>query len=143
MIIENVSVGDIVILNDKLRNRKNLVGQRVEVTKIVLGLIHGVVESTGEEIIINPVTANPITIAKPNEIWKTNVGNYVLIVEHPMTEVEGNLGFIWFDTVDNTLNFSPLRDQLVEKVKMSVGEWGGVMGDLTDPERNMGANPTV
>ena len=64
---------------------------------------------------------------KPNEIWKTESGNYVLVVEHPMTEVEGNLGFVWYDSVDNNLNFSPLRDQLKNKTNLTIGDWGDMI----------------
>jgi len=75
-------------------------------------------------------------LPKPNEVWRTQIGNFVLVVEHPMTEIEGNLGFIWFDAIDGSLNFSPVRDQLVERMNLNVAEWGLMMGKLTDPERS-------
>ena len=65
---------------------------------------------------------------KPNEVWLTRLGNCVLIVEHPMTEVEGNLGFIWYDKLDKNLNFSPLKDQLIKKLDMNITEWAGLWG---------------
>ena len=66
-------------------------------------------------------------LPQPNEIWTTQSGRMVLIVEHPMTEVEGNLGFIWYDDVDNNMNFSPLQDQLVEKTEHTIETWGALM----------------
>jgi len=67
---------------------------------------------------------------KPNEIWRTKSGRFVLVVEHQMTEVEGKLGFIWFDEVDKNLNFSPLLDQLDEFYNLTTAEWGMMMGEL-------------
>lgn len=69
---------------------------------------------------------------QPNEIWLTESGRSVLIVEHPMTEVEGNLGFIWFDEVDNTMNFSPVMDQLKELIEgATIADWGSLMSHNT------------
>lgn len=67
---------------------------------------------------------------KPNEIWKTNSGRFVLVVEHPMTEVRGNLGFVWFDSVDENMNFCPLENQLAEKTEFTIAEWGVIMKEL-------------
>ena len=72
-------------------------------------------------------------LPKPNEIWKTKEGNYVLVVEHPMTEIEGNIGFIWWDRIDNNMNFSPVEDQLHEKTNLHIKDWGHAMLGLIGP----------
>lgn len=69
-------------------------------------------------------------LPKPNEVWMTKSGRMVLVVEHPMTEVEGSLGFIWFDEVDKNVNFSPVKDQLEKKADQTIGTWGALMSHL-------------
>lgn len=60
MNIEDVAVGDTLVINNKLANRKDLVNQKVLVTKIVIGLVHGTIEATGEEVILNPKTVSSV-----------------------------------------------------------------------------------
>ena len=66
---------------------------------------------------------------KPNEIWETLTDNLVMIVEHPIHEIKGRHGFIWYDKTDNNLNFSPVRNQLVKRSNMSVASWGKLMAE--------------
>ena len=71
-------------------------------------------------------------LPQPNEVWLTREGRKVLVVLHPMSEVGGSLGFVWWDSYDNTMNFSPLEDQLVEKTNLTILNWGMMMSELTE-----------
>jgi len=136
--LENIKVGDEVKWDDP---DDGLCSQIVTVVRKTGDVVMG----EGETIIVRPYPEGEVfevlaqelfPLPKPNEVWRTQIGNFVLVVEHPMTEIEGNLGFIWFDAIDGSLNFSPVRDQLVERMNLNVAEWGLMMGKLTDPERS-------
>jgi hypothetical protein len=90
-----------------------------------------IVARPGEQDTFEVLAKELEPLPQPNEVWRTQSGNYALIVEHVMTEVEGTRGFIWYDSVDNSLNFHPVQDQLVEKTDLTVMEWGNMMAELT------------
>ena len=71
------------------------------------------------------VENNTVIEPKPNEIWSTKSGRQVLIVCAP--EDPQKIGFIWFNHIDNTLSYSPLRNQLKEKTNIGISEWGSMM----------------
>lgn len=57
--------------------------------------------------------------AKPNEIWMTKSGRKVLVVEGP----NGEIGFVWFDEIDNKLTYCPLLNQLDKKLDDGIRDW--------------------
>lgn len=71
------------------------------------------------------VDSNVITEPKPNEVWVTKSGRRVLIVCEPNDPQK--IGFIWFDYDNNTMSYSPMRDQLKEKTDITISELGSMM----------------
>lgn len=123
-----MNVGDRARWNDP---DGGICSQRVTIVSIKNEMVivrpypcHGGGDQFNFEVLMEELTPWP----KANEIWTTKSGRVVLIVEHPMTEVEDNVGFVWWDSVDNNMNFSPVLDQLAERADHhDLVTWGALM----------------
>ena len=66
---------------------------------------------------------------QPNEVWITKEGRFVLAVFDAARP--DRVGFVWYDSFDNTLTFTPLEQQLLKKSDLTIAEWGLIMHEST------------